>query len=424
MLIVLSWLFGFLTNLFKVLQDGRVDRIVVSNDAAATGVVRVFIYSFLIAVIVLAAIIIVDNVSAATPSTKLWMLGVALLPFVVILFSDLANGEKPASDVAVYPLVVFALWRARVAFRTLRVLGWITVVSALVSIGMGFVLPSIGTTLPPIIGDKVYWPTLLAGPYSHPNVLGLALSMGLPFVFLIHNRFALIVGILSTLFAVGWSGNRCSMLAAAIAILVFMLVRWRPETRLRPLAILAVGAYLTCVIPVMTTDTADYSLRGQIWIESLKSWRDSPVFGHGSGFYFMIGQYSNSFGPTAFNGHNAFVHLLATGGLLLLAAVVLFMVTVYRSGRNLPVMYRAVTMSFSIMLVYNAWLQNTITFTGLSEIGYIGWLPMALILFASAKPSALAREALVDTEVGEAEEIPTKRPFLPVVGRSEIESVV
>jgi hypothetical protein len=384
-LIAVAWAFGFVTNLARVAQIGRPDRITVGQVQESSSWAGISVQFFLVLFAAVAGLLILDNVKTESRTVSIGYLALLFAPFIALLASDLLNAQRPAIDALLYPLSVFALWRAQMPIRALAVVGWLTVISTTISLGLGVFMPELGTTLAPIVGQKTLWPTLLAGPYGHPNVLGLGLSLGVPFIFLIRQKAVRNLGLVATLAAVIWSGNRGSIAAVVLGLIVYFIMYRRPRARFLPAVLLVAVTALTVGLPLVTTDPAAFSLRGRIWTTSFEYFWESPLIGNGTNFYGLIGRFHNSFGEQAFNGHNAFVHLLTTGGVLLLLGVACVLIATYRRAAQRVGQERAIAVSFVIMLILNSLLQNTITYTGLSELAYGGWLCLAVLAFAPVR---------------------------------------
>lgn len=242
LLLALAWSYGFIPNMISTIQNGHsrveVDKVLPPVPAAQMTLKIIFA-----AFVALAIILLLSTLKTKVPARH-WLLFVMLTPFVLTSFSAMLNGDKFSLDTAIYPLTVLVLWRTQVPIRNLVVIGWITGLASAASFGLGLVVPLVGTTLPPIVGDKAFWPTLLAGPYAHPNVLGLALAMGIPFIFLIKQRPIQILAVGLAFLSVLWSGNRCSILAAAVCIAVYAYTSFRPNGKLLPAVVAVAGAAL------------------------------------------------------------------------------------------------------------------------------------------------------------------------------------
>lgn len=379
-MLVIAWAYGFFPNLITVFQNGR-DRVVVDNVVPPAAAAQVLLKVLFVAFCLVAIWLLIRNIrTKVAPRNGSFVL--LTLPFLVTTAASLVNGGKLSADTIIYPLAVFTYWRVQAPARTLVSVGWITVIGATLSFALGALVPDAGTTLPPIVGDKAYWPTLLAGPYSHPNVLGLGISMGIPFVFYIRRRSVRGFGIVVVALDVAWSGNRCSILALAICFAVYAVLHLRQNARKWTVFPVLAGAYLVISTPLTINGPDDYSYRGQIWAASFDFWKDRPWLGGGPDYYKIAAEYANDLGSTAFSGHNMMVHLLTTGGIFLLLAGGMLYIGAFGAGLRQPGLAGRISISFIVLSIFNGWLQNTITYTDLTELAFVGWMPLAVLMFA------------------------------------------
>src|SRR5205807_9836004 len=111
-------------------------------------------------------------------------LAVAVAPLGAIVLSGLANHEAPQVIWLALPLAAVAFWVSPPRPAVLAVLGLLAGVTAGGSMLMALVRPDLALLSGDAAGAKRgFVGGLLAGPYPHSNVLGLALALGLPFVF-------------------------------------------------------------------------------------------------------------------------------------------------------------------------------------------------------------------------------------------------
>ena len=88
------------------------------------------------------------------------------------------------------------------------------------------------------------------------------------------------------------------------------------------------------VVPLVTENPYAFANRGLIWAGSLQAWSEQPFVGLGSNWYSQVGSTTGRLASSAFEGHNQFVHMLVTGGIVVLVLVVLMIVAAsVRAGR-------------------------------------------------------------------------------------------
>jgi len=303
------------------------------------------------AVVLLCLIIVLVHLERLPRSGGL-VLGVLLAPWFYVVLLDLVRHGGFKRAALLYPVVVVAVRVLSPALEDLALLGYLVGGVAALSLLMGWLVPELaiyraqsGELLTP---EKLIVPWgVLVGPLSNGNNLGQLLTLGLPTVFLVRRRLHAAVLATLTLAALVWTASRSSLLAAAVVLVTALLLRAGDRPWRRVVAGCVLLALVTTVValPLSTSDPTAFSNRGGIWAASLDYWRTSPLTGLGSTFYASVSDVVNTLGPTAFHGHNQFVHVLTTGGLVYLALLtVLFTTLAYRAvvwvaaGQPFPVL--------------------------------------------------------------------------------------
>jgi hypothetical protein len=290
--------------------------------------------SFLLAVGISVAIILFRINEITRPG--LWRIAVLLAPWVVVMVPVLYSGS-PTSESVLYLLVVLALAALRPSPRVLIALGVLVVLTAIIAIAFGFLMPDAGRvrdadgTVRERV-DKEVFPSLglLQGMFTAENILGLYLSIGVAAVVMLPRWRLRLPALAIVGFAICWSSSRNAMLATALMLVVGAVVWALAEYGRRCAAsatarIAAVAAIVTMsVLPLSGWlsggwDDDAYTARGVIWNGSLTEWSSRGfVFGLGRGWYDHIASSDLSPLPNgAFSGHNQFVHWLTTGGVML-----------------------------------------------------------------------------------------------------------
>ncbi len=313
------------------------------------------------------------------PDTGLGSLALLLLPWICLVSRDALEQTNPSWPTVVYPAVVVAVWVLQPRIEELRDVAALAVLTALVSVGLGFAVPDqgrfMGASGQAIIPSKVVLPFgVLVGPFTSGNTLGQFLAVSVPMLLILPRRrrwpaLALV------LFAILWTASRSSLTAAAAALLVAALITAVPAPVRAGLAglfgLTAVTAMV--VIPLMSWDDTAFTNRGFIWRGSLAAWRHNPVVGLGSTWYARVGGSTEEIASTAYHGHNLTVQMLVTGGwvlaalgvLLLVRAVVMSARWAGRGHHYLPAFMVALliscTLEVSFGLVDRAYLVGVVT---------------------------------------------------------------
>ena len=159
------------------------------------------------------------------PTGRRWV-AVALAALLAIELAGLLRGQTPGAVAAAFPLAALAIWAQRPRTEVLGVIGVLGALTASGSMLFGAIRPDLALLSGTDAGEKqVLLGGLLAGPFLHSNVLGLALALSLAFVFYLRHPavrwtcLALILG------ALVWTGSRTSQLAAGAVLLAYLLLR-------------------------------------------------------------------------------------------------------------------------------------------------------------------------------------------------------
>ncbi|WP_238421088.1 O-antigen ligase [Gordonia sp. 'Campus'] len=269
------------------------------------------------------------------PAVRLWIPFALVLPWLVIyvLESVILLGEFPKYYEFVWPLMIVTFFLAAPRVDDVCIfLARISVLTALVSIALGiFGKGSMPygwhkTDDKAIIGDAA-----LAGPYSHSNILGLAMVLSIPFVLLaLRGKERLAGGILVCL-ALVWSASRISIVAATLVVLILVTVKYarfrRPAQVLTGSWVVAAAAIV--IVPLQTTQDSAFTNRGLIWKVTRFYVPDHPVLGWGAGvFQSPDNEFAAAIGSRAVTAHNMWLTVLAVGGWVAVAAVLIALVTV------------------------------------------------------------------------------------------------
>jgi O-antigen ligase len=408
LLMLTAWLYSVVPSLIQVATSGRSEE--VNVEAVSTLGPTALLAGWLLTL----ALVGVSAVSAVHYSrstrqarSKPKFVLVALAPWFLMLVLAIVDSQPINMQVAVYPLIVLAIAGARPPLRTFALMGWLTIASAGFSILLG-IYTDYGTISEQAFVDKALVGTsVLAGPYSHSNMLGTVLALGLPSIFLISSKTARIVGSALIAIAVLWSASRTSIAAVAVILILLLVsqVARKPATRLILGTIsIASTAVVLCYIPLTTHTLYGFNYRGRVWTGSLRRWETSKWFGAGPDAYRNPGGYSNFLGQYAFHGHNLLVDALAVGGITMAVAITLLVLVAarralhhYSSGEDLTAYF--FVMSFAVVGI----LEVATDFWLPSSTGLIVWLLLSAVLFSRREYVPISRSAELSSAAGARE---------------------
>ncbi|KUH69135.1 hypothetical protein AU184_04150 [Mycolicibacterium novocastrense] len=281
--------------------------------------------SFLLAVSISVGIILFRINDVTRPG--LWRIAVLLAPWLWILLRDLYSGA-PTPDAVLYVLVVLAIAALRPHPRVLRALGALVVLTAVIAIGFGFLMPDAGI-LHDADGtvrhsDKSLFPSLglLQGMFTAENNLGLYLSIGIAAVVTLSRWWLRVPGLAVVVFAIVWSSSRNSMFATACMLVVGIVVGimahlgWRRAASAVARTATTAAVLTMCALPIMGWEDETFTDRGLIWKGALTEWSSREFLtGLGSDWYEQIATSDTSpLNLAAFHGHNQFIQFLTVGG--------------------------------------------------------------------------------------------------------------
>lgn len=319
-----------------------------------------------------------------------------LLPWIAVMATNWINGRNPAQQVILYPLIALAAWLLRPTVRVLSTAAWAVTLTATLSLALAAVRPSLAFYSNPggseSVDKAVLFPQLLAGPYGHPNLLGAVLALGIPTLFVLRSRLLIFSAAAPILVALVWTSARTSMIAAGVTLALACLVRIRrPWTRLATYAALLTGVAVTTVTPLITTDPLAFSERGRIWLTALQYWKERPWVGYGTDYFRRVALIENDFGAYAYNGHNIMVDLLATAGAVGAVAVAVWLIMLLRATTANHYYWSAVPLLWLISFVYEGWLEARLSVENLAQLGFIIWIPAAVIALGATPPPQTTR---------------------------------
>lgn len=340
--ILLMWLHGWLPNLISAAAGGR--GVIRGLEAIAPESPLASLMYQVLLVGVLAAL--VASSLASIPA----LAGLRPAPYFALLLAWAAIVVLPAltgasalgSSQVLFPLLLLPLAAGAVTKELLyRALMLMTVFMAVLSVVMGL---SVDIAFMPrdwsldaekaLIGDQI-----LAGPYSHSNLLGVAMVLGLPLVLTQLKGAYRFLSLAFVIVAIVWSASRISLAVTVVILLIALiaLVARREKSRL-PLLLAAIGAAATMLLlPLLTTDKTFATGRGRIWIEALRFQGEGPLIGHGPTAFRVDNALTSTLAYYSTTGHNTLVTVYVTGGIIAVAAAAAYFFQVLRfSSRIYP----------------------------------------------------------------------------------------
>lgn len=379
-IVVLAWSYSVVPPLLGLIEIGRQrPRFGTLADVAA---MQVTVSTALAATIALLCFRIIATNLSSTPAAGFGTLAAFLAPwFLIQIVPGIASSYLAGLQVVLYPLIALAFWLASPPLRVIATVGYAVAATAGISIAFAALSPLALVDIGPAGTEKALitsGPELLAGPYNHPNSLGLVLALGSPAILAIPRRRVRTLGLAMVAPAVLWSASRTSVIALAIVLLVYLVARFSSVARFRAIGAAAIvaGLVISAWLPFDVMNPLAYSQRGAIWIASRDIWREHFWVGAGPKFY----ERPNDLGFYALYGHNLPIDTLIRGGLLAGLAIAVFgYVALLRSFRLAGL--SPVPLLVVVALAYTSLLEVPLLFDNLGILGFVTWVPLAVIFF-------------------------------------------
>ncbi|MDR0958970.1 MAG: O-antigen ligase family protein [Propionibacteriaceae bacterium] len=354
---------------------------------------------------------------------------VGIEPFLPLLFVggviavSLIRGGIIGQPVFLALLVAFVCLFCRLSDAVWNTCGWLTVATAVLSLVLGLQGSGMASLWEYGNEKTLIGSSALAGPFQHPNSLGVILAVGLPCVVTIERPRLRAAGLAISAFALVWSGSRTSMFACLVGLVVAALCLTPQFRRWLPAIIMGLLAG-TASLPFLGLNDSAFTGRGYIWRVTLEAMSGQWIHGPFGNWMLGVGEYvflqqgiiSRLINFIPVTGHSFLFTIMVQYGLVV-AAVVVAMVFVW-SQRLAPGTFRTTAAT-----VTTAWFILTFVLVGsvesipLEQVGTLGWLiPLCFLLTTTpAGPTSSAQHRPTATQAPvlvEAPEPVVKKPFL------------
>lgn len=355
---------------------------------------RVGTLSVIIGYVVIAALISYNVILKKTKTVIHWPLALILIFFLTVSLANFAASGGVELRIGAREAIALgvALWSIQPKLRDLRVVGaaafGVALCSfALIPSGRAWMLHADASLLEKaIIGHD-----LLAGPFPQSNVLGLVLTAGIGFIFMMKHAFWRVVAFVTVGFALLLSGSRTSLIAVAVACVV-ALVAVLVRSHRGWTTICAVSGLITAaavfVLPISTHDPAAFTDRGEIWMLSRVTWLSGVktfLVGNTLSFYGSGSQFSVQNGTPTYHGHNEFVTVMTMSGVI---ALLLLALIFWLAMRNTLAIRGAGARSGALVLLcllVASLAETPLRIDTVDSVGWMAWFALFGLLFAAAR---------------------------------------
>ncbi|UUG68605.1 O-antigen ligase [Halomonas phage YPHTV-1] len=203
----------------------------------------------------------------------------------------------------------------------------------------------------------------------NPNQLGIIWGLGLPMaIYLIINGskiFMLYIPIAT--FSILLTGSRTALVILIFAFICSIWLLFKYKIRFRKIftfSLLGVGAYVLSKLPQGQLDRL-YSIKDQltggtlngrtgIWESGIETFKESPIFGVGSGS-FLEASVANSETGIAYSAHNAYLSVLVENGIIGFMVFIIMLGTMffnaYKINKKNPTRWLSLTLIAAWMIL-------------------------------------------------------------------------
>lgn len=383
-LLAVAWLRYFLPQLLLVLRFPR-ERFVSSAEVPVLPEAE-SLGQILTALLVLGGLALCILGLGRFSESRLAPIVCFLAPLVELTFSDYLNSDSPdLVSSAAYLTCAVGLWLTRPSLRS----GWIIAVLT-AGLSLFSITLAVSGSARGVVADTgvqegaglTPFPNLLAGPFLQANLLGLALAIGFPFIWLVRRLAVRVVLMGVVLVALVWTASQTAevTVVAGLAVVAARRLsgdRHRPGLSVKIVAL--IGVALLVATPFLVSDPNAFTGRGKIWMAALGHVPESLWFGHGTDWFSVYVKQVNDIGRFGFHGHNLLVHTLVTGGVVGVIAVTLLFYSGWVAASR-AWMSTYVPVAFVVSCFYLYWLEGSLRLP--RGDAAILWLPLALVVFS------------------------------------------
>lgn len=329
---------------------------------------------------------------------------VVTLPSAVLLASQFLLERGLVVSILVPAVVGLLVVATGIRLSDLVVLGYLGGLVAVVSLVGTVVAPqnvfmSAGLAQ---VEKSITGAPLLAGIFSHSNILGMFLAMSLPFAFLV-KRWVIQFAIVSAIGAALVLTSSRTALSGAVVVLAVVVVGWllpRAPWRVLCTAGFAVAVVALFRIPFGETDPSAYTYRGGIWMFNIERWHENELFGLGATWYTdHYAELRRYLSSAASHAHNEALTLLVQGGVVLVAAVAVVVTLAFVGAARQTRRSRGIAaMSFVLGFLVISFTETTFPILKYGPTSAVSLVPLLVLAVDAcrrvASPSPLAPPAL------------------------------
>lgn len=390
---VAVWLRMFLPGLLNYVEVPHTAAMIgIAATRTANSVLAAWVTTVLLAAVCVACLIWPRRDRVRTkPVRVLICILVPLLAFVQAFFIG-AQTPIGVLEFVLTALILAAVWATAPTYPEVAVVGYLGAFSVLSSIALAVINPEHAAfvdmwgytaSTKAIIGDAQ-----IAGIFGHSNTLGMVSVLSLAAIFAGRRSWLRHILVAVCLLGVLLSASRTALLTVVVLAVYWAKSKMIRHNRAELSALILIPVIVVVVLPLLSNAPSAFTNRGLIWSGALDAARESWFIGLGSNWFSEVLLNSGALGPEAVSGHNLFVHVLATAGIIGLIVYAAFLGTLGLSIRQAgsdadrALIRRVFVAVFTIGILEFAW-----SFEPNSDIFLVSWFLVASMVVAGATAS-------------------------------------
>lgn len=315
---------------------------------------------------------------------------IAIVPLLSYAFSASVN-EGPsialASTLGPALLAIIALYRVGIDSEGLIRIGVCGAISVVTSLALLLILPANAVfvdrsglsdnSVKALIGDSQ-----LAGIFGHSNTLGMVSVIALSIVSAHRQRLVRAALVGACIGGVVMSASRTSITALGVLAGVELLIALRPRLRAQSARLLWILQAIVPAVPLLTSDPSALSGRGLIWRYSIDQSAGSLAAGLGPNWFAEVTYRYNPYGVSITSGHNLFVHVLVTTGLVGMMAWATFIGSAARSSRECDSVISQIARRYMVVALVLAVTEYAWSYDLGGDLGPFSWIVVSALVMA------------------------------------------
>jgi O-antigen ligase len=319
-------------------------------------------------------------------------LGISLLPWGAYFLSAVINNDPINIQLLLYPLLMIYLASHGASLTFLRSIATCTMFVGLITLAYTslyreFAILKVAKS-GPLTQAFLTNLGLVAGSYSHPNLLGTIMCLGSAFSFFLSNKSRVMCNVICGVIVL-LSGSRTSLICFTLIILLNLtLARSNKISKSIARVSLVLSGLAIIFVPLAQNSYSSFSGRTELWKYSTQLWGSHPIFGGGPMTYLNLKKVYSELGVYAYNGHNLFINTVTTLGIVGFLGLVLFISYIIALLWKIENFEKPVVVWLIAFMILSI-SEVRFEISNLSQVGFVTWFAFGYILFGDKKSNIL-----------------------------------